>query len=106
MTENTELFNRHASALAEQFVLDTADIRKAYENKPESLTSLYNTMSAATTNRGQNIFWGVVALLTIPPVAIWPGYLLYQKYSKLSDVKRAITTEVAFSKSQRTAQPA
>lgn len=91
-------FNRSARSLAKQFGMDVEDIQNAYKSKMVSLTLMDETVREAKSNRGENIFWTIVALAIVPPIALWPGYYIWRNTQRIDTVKDTLKSEVTRNK--------
>ena len=83
-----------AIKLAEQFKMDAHDIEEAYKSKPTSLQAHFNTVSKAKEDRGWYVGWGIFWGLACFPVAAYPAWKLYDKYSSLNAVEKTVRDEV------------
>ena len=91
---------RAATALAEQFNMDAADIAGAYKNKPESLTAHFNAMNKARADRGWYVGWAIFWGLAFAPVAAYPAWKLGEKYLALHNISKSVRSEVEHYKGQ------
>jgi hypothetical protein len=100
----TQAFEQAAVGSSKLFALDLSDIRGAYENKKQSLTTLYNEAADAKGARnrriGWSIFWGVVFW----PVALWTGYKAIESHGDFKNIKNEVTREVDFFRGKREQQ--
>jgi hypothetical protein len=93
-TELKEAFESNAVAVASQFSIDLDSIKKAYADKPESLSAAFNTMSEAKSDRNRWIGWSVAWLIFVPPIMLYTGWKAYEANEKLSGVKNMVNNEV------------
>ena len=87
-------FEQAAVGASKLFALALSDLRGAYENKKESLTTLFNEASNVKSDRnrmiGWSVFWGVVFW----PVALWTGYKAVEHHNDFKNLKGEVTREV------------
>jgi hypothetical protein len=90
----TEEFNRRAWEIGVQYSLNSEDIRAAYADKPESLTTAFNTMSDSKNRRNWNIGWTVAAVVLFWPAAPIPAYFAYKRHQEVEEVGKQVGYEV------------
>ena len=90
-SKNTETlsdqFERSACGVASQFSFDLHDVKKAYGKKKDSLNLIFNTMSAAKSDRASWIGWSVFWAIVIPPIALYTAYKAYESHAQLMDTE-------------------
>lgn len=112
-TVNQNSFETAAQNIAQQYVLDIQDVKSAYGSKPETLTTLFNSMSGAKKNlslhKAATILFGGITLLSSPlsftgipvipaAIAVYCGLQWRNKNKVLDDVRTSVTGQIATSK--------
>lgn len=93
-------FEQTAGKLAEMFTLDASDVRRAYQDKPDSLQAHFNAASGAQADKSKYIVRaavsGVVGAIFWPVLAYtaYAGYKAYENHGTLNRVGEAVRQEV------------
>lgn len=87
-------FEDAATGVSTRAGLAIDDVRSAYEDKPESLTSIYNSMKHEKSEMGGWIGWSVFWLIVIPPIMLYTGYKAWESYDNLNNLKDQVKAEV------------
>ena len=90
----TSAFTNAAIGASRIFALSLNDIQGAYENKKQSLTTIYNEASEAKSARGSWIGWSVFWGIVFWPVAVYTGYKAYESHTDFSNIKGEVSREV------------
>jgi len=87
-------FERAAIGTSQMFAASLHDVRGAYENKKDSLTTLFDAAAKAKSDRNSWLGWSVVWAIFIPPVMAYTLYKAFDQHQDLSNLKKEVTREV------------
>jgi hypothetical protein len=108
------VFNSNAQSIAKEFVLDVEEVKAAYAQKPDSLSTLFNTMSEAKHRRnfhaGAAIVGGIITVASLPTIVVglpvvplavagYCGWRFQSKTNTLNAVKDTVKGQISTSKS-------
>jgi hypothetical protein len=88
-------FDSNAKALAERFLLDANDVKKAFADKPESLSAYFNAATQASYDRTRNAKWGVAWLILCWPVTFYNAYRVGTTWHDLYKIEKTLQGDVA-----------
>jgi len=94
-------FEQQAGALAEMYTLDAGEVKQAYQNRPDSLSSHFNAASGAEEDKQKYVKHAWVSAIGgcfFPPVWIYTAYAAYKVYendNKMKEVGGVVRNKVS-----------
>ncbi len=105
--KDTPNFETSAASISQHYTLDFQDVKKAYADKPDSLTTHFNALADADHRRTKDIAWAVGLALTgfgLLIVAL-PVYFAVKQHQKINEIGRTVRDEISRSKALPPATP-
>jgi hypothetical protein len=114
-------FNANAKSIAQEFVLDVEEVKTAFGPKPDSLSTLFNSMSEAkkrlNLHKAATIVGGLVTVGSVPTIVVglpvipaavtaYCGLKWHSKTKTLDAVEKAVKAEISASKGVSAPVPA
>ena len=87
-------FETAAARISIQLDLDYKEVKGAYADRPETLTSIFNAMEANRRQRNWNIGWTILAAPIIWPIALVTGYYAFKRHEKVNEAQRSVQAEI------------
>lgn len=100
----TAEFEKNAIDVASQYSFDVNDVKAAYQDKPESLSVIFNSMSEAKSGRNRSIGWSVFWVIMLLPIALYTGYHAYKHDQKVSNIRDQVKDEIDQMRTKQTKQ--
>jgi hypothetical protein len=100
----TAKFEKAALGVSQLYAQSLDDVRGAYGNKKESLTSLFDAASKAKSDRGGWIGWSVLWAIVFPPIIFYTGYKAIENQREL-DFYRTGSAQTQTDKDQGESTP-
>lgn len=92
----TAKFEKAALGVSQLYAQSLDDVRGAYGNKKESLTSLFDAASKAKSDRGGWIGWSVLWAIVFPPIIFYTGYKAIENQIEYVNLGKEVQRELDF----------